>query len=306
MLENGQLTWIVGDANRSVPQVTLRRIQFVPVSESLHSQWGPLVEKPRQGDLLVVVRNGALEYHRGIVRKITADRVHFELDGEVLPVRREAVTAVLFRVDDKPNTVGACCRLVEGDGSAWTVRDLATSDSQIEWTILAGPTFAAHSKMICRIDFAQTQTTPLTELAPIESSWTPYLARDGNDIRSAFFAPRSGRGFYTPVPMLDGKPCEKSLSLHSRSRLVYRVPEGARHFLANIGIDDAVRPGGDALVRISADDKVLLEKAVSGESASEEVRLNIVGARRLTILVDYGEGMDIGDAVVFSNARIVQ
>lgn len=305
-LEDGELGWPGRGAKRTIPQTAVRHVQFAAIPEALLPQWRFLCDEPRQDDFLIVVRGAVLEHHRGLVRRIAADRVHFEMDGEVLPVRRDAVAAVVFRSEDKPKTAGACCRLVETDGSAWTACELTAADGRVEWVSLAGPAFAATVDTVARIDFAQTHSTPLAELAPTASSWTPYFARANADVRSDFFAPRFNRGFYTPVPALDGKPCSDSLSLRSRSEVSWRVPEGSRRFTATVGIDDAVRPGGNAEVIVLVDDRELLRKTITGENPAEEVRVDLLGARRLTLLVDYGEGMDIGDAVVFSDARIVQ
>ena len=306
LLDEGALNWSVGSTTRSAPQTAVRRIQFLPIPEPLLPEWSPLLDEPRQDDMLIVVRDGRLEYHRGTVRRITAQRIHFEINGEVIPVRREPVTAVLLRASAKPSAVGALCRLVETDGSSWMVRNLTAENGQIEWTALAGPSFAASYDDIARIDFARTQTIPLKELARVESVWTPYLAREKQDVRFDFFAPRFDRGFYSPVPVLDGRSRENSLSLHARSLVTWRVPEGSRRFVATVGIDDAVRPGGNAVVQISADGAEVLKKTVTGRTAAEEIRVDLTGVRRLTILVDYGEGMDIGDTVVFADARIVQ
>ncbi len=306
VLENGELTWPGDGASRTVPQTSVRHVQFAAIPESLLHQWRSLRDEPRQDDFLVVVRGTVLEYHRGLIRRIAADRVHFEIDGEILPVRRDAIAAVVFRAEDKPSAAGACCRLTEKDGSVWSARSIAGDAGRIEWTILAGPAFRTPLEAVSRIDFAQTYSTPLVELTPITSSWTPYFARGNNDIRGEFFAPRFSRGFYTAVPVLDGKTCKHALSLHSRSEITWRVPEGSRRFVATVGIDDAVRPGGNAIVVVLVDDEELLRKTITGEASAEEIRVDLSGARRLTLLVDYGGGMDIGDAVVFSDARIVQ
>jgi hypothetical protein len=63
---------------------------------------------------------------------------------------------------------------------------------------------------------------------------------------------------------------------------------------------------GNVSLLIQADDKVLLEKEIGGNGPPEPIDLNIAGARRLSIVVDYGRNLDKGDWLNLCDARIVK
>ena len=48
-------------------------------------------------DLLVVRKDEAIDYHKGVLHDVTADVVRFDLDGEVLPVKRSKVFGFVYR-----------------------------------------------------------------------------------------------------------------------------------------------------------------------------------------------------------------
>ena len=54
------------------------------------------------------------------------------------------------------------------------------------------------------------------------------------------------------------------------------------------------------------DEKELFRQAISGKDAPLPIDLNIEGVRRLKILVDYGETLDVADHLNLCNARIIK
>jgi hypothetical protein len=67
-----------------------------------------------------------------------------------------------------------------------------------------------------------------------------------------------------------------------------------------------VRPNGNVRLVIQGDDRVLLETSVAGTEAARLVDLDLTGVRRLSILVDFGENLDVADHLDLAEARIVK
>ena len=88
--------------------------------------------------------------------------------------------------------------------------------------------------------------------------------------------------------------------------MVFRLPGAFRKFETLLGIDDLVRPGGSAEVSILADDRLLFQETITGKDAPKPLSLDISGARRLTILVDFGEEGNLSDHAAFANAQLVK
>ena len=88
--------------------------------------------------------------------------------------------------------------------------------------------------------------------------------------------------------------------------MVYRLPGRFGRFKAIVGIDDSVRPNGNVRLVISGDDRVLLEATIDGSDEPKPVDLDISGVRRLRILVDFGQRLDVADHLDLCEARIVK
>jgi hypothetical protein len=158
-----------------------------------------------------------------------------------------------------------------------------------------------------RIDFSQGKIVFLSDLEPERVEWTPYFGT-GKRLESlvSFFAPRQDRSLLAGPMLLDGKSMQKGLAMHSRSLITYRLPDRFSRFQALAGIDDRVRPRGNVRLVIRGDDKVLFDEIVDGTQNAKPVDIDLGHARRLTILVDFGDETDIADHLDLGDARIVK
>ncbi|MCH8146858.1 MAG: NPCBM/NEW2 domain-containing protein, partial [Planctomycetes bacterium] len=78
-------------------------------------------------------------------------------------------------------------------------------------------------------------------------------------------------------------------------------------FAATIGIDDFVRPGGSVVFRVIGDGRVLFESGeITGRDAPRAIRVDMVGVKLLTLLVDLGEGLDLSDHADWAGARLIR
>ncbi len=270
-------------------------------------QWSKLRDTPTDRDLLVVRRAEALDFHRGAIREVTDDAVQFELEGEVLPVKRNKVHGMIYyraRSDDLPEPL---CRITVADGSVWLARVIGLDGDDLTWTSLSGAEVRQPLAMVARLDFSQGKIVYLSDLKPESVEWMPYFGQQKNlESLTRFFAPRGDRSLLAGPLQLDGKTYRKGLALHSRTTIVYRLPDRFGHLLAVAGIDDRVRPRGNVRLVIRGDDAVLFETTIDGTQPPQPLEVDLDGVRRLTILVDYGEDMDIADHLDLCDLRVVK
>jgi hypothetical protein len=99
---------------------------------------------------------------------------------------------------------------------------------------------------------------------------------------------------------------EKGLSLHSRCEVVYRLPTTFRQLVAETGIDPRVRDGGKVKFIVIGDEKRLFESELVRGEAAKSLRIDLSGVNRLTILVDFGRDLDVGDFVNLGDARLLK
>jgi hypothetical protein len=105
---------------------------------------------------------------------------------------------------------------------------------------------------------------------------------------------------------LRGAIRETGLGTHAPSELVFDVPEGAKRFLAVVGLDEEYGRGGDCVIVVQVDDREALRRRMSGKDAALPVDIEIRDGRKLTLRAEPGENLDIGDHVNWYDARLLQ
>lgn len=298
---------LVGGSTLELPTQDIAAVRLQSPTDALASHWSRIRENETETDLLVVTKDQSLDYHRGILREVTSAAVEFQIDADRLPVKRAKVFGLIYyhpRGRDVPEPI---CRLWETSGSIWAVRTIELKDGNLAWTTPLGQAVSHPLADVARFDFSQGKIVYLSDLEPASVNWTPYFG-GGQPLprRSELYAPRKDIGLDSTPLELDGKTYTKGLALHSRTELVYRLPGKFHWFRALAGIDDGVRPRGNVRLVVRGDARILLDISLSGTEAAKPIDLDLQGVRRLAILVDFGEDLDVGDHLDLADARIVK
>jgi hypothetical protein len=96
------------------------------------------------------------------------------------------------------------------------------------------------------------------------------------------------------------------LAIHSRTAIVYRLAGHYRRFRATAGIDPLASSGAHVELIITADDEPRLMCEITKEDNPISIDVDVAGARRLRILVDFGQNLDIGDRLHLGDARLTK
>lgn len=104
-----------------------------------------------------------------------------------------------------------------------------------------------------------------------------------------------------------GQSFQRGIGMHSQARLTYELTESFSKFVAAIGIDDAAGDLGNAVFRVLADGKEVFNSGqVTGKDQPRPIIVPLAGAKKLTLCVDYGENLDIGDQANWADARLIK
>ena len=110
----------------------------------------------------------------------------------------------------------------------------------------------------------------------------------------------------TPL-RLGGVRYERGLVVHSKARLAWKLGGAYVRLHTQLGIADLVANQGDCAVAISADGKPLWKRdSVRGGDKPVALELDLTGAQRLELVVDYGARYDIGDHLALADAFLVK
>jgi hypothetical protein len=104
---------------------------------------------------------------------------------------------------------------------------------------------------------------------------------------------------------MKGKVYSKGLAVHSRCVLSYALDGQFTVFKTTLGFDDAAGSRGNVACRVLADGKELFSKPdLRADQDPQSLELPVQGVKLLSLEVDFGEDEDVGDRVIWAEARL--
>jgi hypothetical protein len=260
----------------------------------LADRWRQVATAKATGDSLVVRRGDNLDQVTGVIRDVTDEVVQFEADGDVIQAKRAKLEGLLYYHPATGELPPRSALVTDVSGTQWSVKSLRMADERLEIVSVAGVPVSLPLADLSRIDFSSGNSQWLDALEPESVQWRPFIETK----LTAAWLPR-------PL-LLAGQTYDRGLRIQSRTELVFRLTGDARQFQALVGIDDRVRPAGNVRLVVSGDDKELFRQTITGSDEPLPLGLDITGVKRLRILVDFGEQVDIADFLNLCDARITK
>ena len=303
-----------------IPTEKIRRIEFLATSAPLETALSEVESKQPAGDSLVIIkRDGeAMDYITGVVGDVTAEQADFKWDGEQVPVKRSKIAAIVFYHAQEAKLPETLCELTLTDGSRVASRRAALAGANVTALLSAGPSVTFPLAQVARIDFSSGKIAYLGDLKPTAVRWTPRVALpEGATTIAAYGLPRNNVS-YTGSPLSlqwkddplpnrrDVRTYARGMAVRSRTDLSYLIPRGMTRFVATAGIDPASASQGHVVLTVRGDDRVLWEGPVDGRQPPVEIDVQLGAARRLQLVVDYGENLDYGDRLHLIEARFTK
>lgn len=296
-------------AEAKAPTRAIDSVRYREQSPAILEQWNEIAKVDRPSDVLVLRKNDALDSLSGAIVEVTPEFVNFDFDGDVIKVKMSRIEGLLYHRSAKPAKLPpAVCMVSDATGSRYRAAKLSIEGDNLLISSSAGLEIARPLTAVARLDFSQGNIQYLGDLKPESLVWTPYFGEAANnDAARQFYRPRVDRAQEGGGTLkVAGKEYKKGVALHSRTAIVYRLPEGFRTFRAIAGIDDRARPAGDVLLTIQGDDKTLFEGRMTGNDDAVPLELDVAGVNRLKIIVDFSEDLDLGDFLDLCEARILK
>jgi NPCBM/NEW2 domain len=258
-----------------------------------------LAEKRRQD--LVQLTNG--DTSTGTVIAWAADGpLRLDVAGQEVAVPRDRVQGLVFSTElAKPAKPRSAYRqIVLLNGARLSVRTVELVGDDLRATTLAGAAVRIPLRSVAAINVFQSRAVYLSDLKPLNYEHLPYLgvswplgvgqSAAGGDLR------------------LGGGTYDKGIGVHSRGRITYALPTGAKRFETVVGLDDLTGRSGSVQVQVLADGRPLLDSPLdlTGTDPPRTLRLALPpAAHELTLTVDFGRGGDVQDNVDWADARVI-
>jgi hypothetical protein len=280
-------------------------VRFNEQDENLAKQWAQIRALEVGGDLIVIRKDNALDHLEGVLRDVSTEQVQFQLDADVIPVRRTKVEGLIYYRAVPPQLAELGCVVQLVGGQRLQAQSVSLVDDGLKIRSRLGPSWTFPLASVSRVDYSAGKLVYLSDLEPASVKWTPFFESPAKlESLAQFGRPRFDQSLEGGALRLGKKTFAKGLALRSRTELSYRLPGSFRTFTALAGIDDRVGDRGHVRLLISGDDKPLLDTEIAGGEDPRPIEVDISGVRRLKIVVDYGEDLDVADHLDLCNARI--
>jgi hypothetical protein len=265
----------------------------------------PWLADARNRDVLLF-RNG--DTLRGSLEGFADDppALRFRADGEARSVPLAGVAAVAFNpaVARTRRPKGPYTRLVLRDGTRLDVTTPAADGKTLGGTTLFGQAVAVPVAEVVGLDVYQGKAAYLSDLKPGKAEGVGFLGTPW-----PWAADRTVRG--APLRLttpLGEQTFDRGIGTHPRTVLSYDLGGKYRRFEALVGLDPVTGRRGRVEVRVLVDGAEQPLPRLKGLTAGEAVpvRIDVTGAKELTLVIDFGPAADVQADVNWADARLVE
>jgi sRNA-binding regulator protein Hfq len=250
----------------------------------------------------VYLRNG--DILEGIVNRLDATKLYLEVDRkEVAVALHERVAIIAFSTDlvrvAKPKETYA--HLVLANGGRLSLAAATADARELRGRTLFSAEVRLPLEQIVSLDLRQGRAVYLSDLQPSRYEFTPYLDERWPYQRDASVLDRDLR--------LGGNTYDKGLGTHSECRLTYDLSGGYQWFEAIVGLDDRSGRRGNAVIQVLVDGQPRAldgGPALTGTSKPRPLRVDVSGAKTLTLVTAFGKGGPVQDHVDWAEARLIK
>ncbi len=299
-------------STRNIRSVLLRSQRNLA---KLQAAWHEIIESDRQGDVAVVRRTRSTEGERvehsldqleGVLHDVDAEQIEFALDGEKRKVPITKLEGIVYFHSQQVHIENAAAKLFTTRGAEISVKSIALAGDAVTITTPASVQLTIPQGDLLSVQFSGGDVVYLSDMKPQSSTWQPFIPTRIGERLNRLYAPRMDEASDGGKLRLEpgGDVYEKGLAVHSRTELVYRLPDAFARLQAEVGLDPRFRNAGDVELVIKTETAELFRHRLTPKNPRMKVDVEISGARRLTILVDFGEGWDVADHLNLCDARV--
>jgi hypothetical protein len=247
---------------------------------------------------LIIRSDGKARSLPGTLVSLDPAEAAFRFGDRTRTIRTENILGVVFARGvqtkaDYPTTFEL------RDGSVFAGRLRSGSAEQLKVESSVGIVADLNLSVIARMRFRSPRVVYVSDLTPVTQRVEGRLHREW---------PLARDRSLTGEPLsIAGRTFDKGLGMHSRTEVAYAIEGHFESFAATIGIDDSVRPAGSVVFRVIGDGKTLFDSGlITGQDQAVNVLVDMKNIKGLTLVVDYGDDLDLSDHAVWGAARLIK
>jgi catechol 2,3-dioxygenase-like lactoylglutathione lyase family enzyme len=154
----------------------VRHVRLQPETPKIASEWSRILHLKADGDVLIVRNGDSVDYHQGVLRDVAEDAVKFELDRELLPIKRAKIYGFAYHHSANEKNAAPLGFFIDRNGSRWAVAQFSLGE-KLTWTTPSGVQVERPLDDIKSFDFSLGKVQYLSDLKPESSVWTPFFGQ---------------------------------------------------------------------------------------------------------------------------------
>jgi hypothetical protein len=262
-----------------------------------------LLSERRTRDL-VGLKNG--DQLQGNLLRLDPQTAVIEVERSEVKVDRAKIAFVAFSNDvprsQKP--AGSYGLVVLANGGRLGVTSVQADGKMLAAKTLFGATLKVPLAQVAALDIFQGRAVYLSDLKPKAYQYAPFL--DAKEPPFSWTADQSVAG---DDLKLGASTFVKGLGMHSESRISYALDGAYRRFEAVVGLDASADRRAQVRIKMLVDGKPRAwgwDKELTANTGPKEVRVDVSGARELTLIVEHGQVPFVQGRVGWGDARLVK
>ena len=288
-----------GDQSRTLtlPPVALREIwsQEVITGKLMVPRTG---EQAEFDNVYAKSESGEIQRVAGKILGRNGDSLQIEIDGQTRQLNWAKVAGLVFKLlpPATNDTAYEIVDFISGQHLSGHVTSLTAETLQME-TIWKQRIELPRSQ-VARLSVKNGRMRSLIELTPSHAEQVGYL-----DLVRPYQTNKSFTG--SPLQIGDEKYAE-GLCSHSHTVLDYDLRGGFSQFRSDVGLQKDDGDQGHVIVRVRVDGVAKFEEAIAGGQPAKTVSIDLAGAKTLQLEVDFGDGFDVADHLVWGTPVLLK
>ncbi len=294
-----------------LPRERVQSVRLQPDDSVVRAAWRDLVSRAKKQDFLVIRKGDVLDHLDGVIGALSEDSLKFLFDGDQIDVKRPRIFGWIYA--DVPAVKNSPTVRVElGPHDLLNVTSARWSASGWQLEFPGQKPLLVDTKSLRSIDFSAGKVVYLSTIEPRDVEQIHFW---GNP--EFPFPYQRDRNLFGQPLRVGTRSYARGLSLHSKTRLIYRLGGDFRKLTATVGIDPDLEPQTDpkatvnrAQLVIRGDRKILWDAEIKAGDPPVNLDLPVSDVIELEILVDYGPGIsyerDVGDRVHLADLKVLK
>jgi hypothetical protein len=253
----------------------------------------PLADKDR----LFIKIDDKIDSVTGIFKALSEKEFQFELGGEVKTLPRAKLHGFVVAqgaAEDDP----AKALITLRDGSLLAGEIDSLSGGKLAALLPGGSRLTIPQEALASIALRSSRLAFLSDLKPVEEEQRSIAFLD---------VPwQKDRSVQSRTLTLGQRTFEKGIGCHAECRLTFAADGKWDLLAAVIGIDAETLGKGDCVFSVLADGESVFTRRVKGTDPPQEIQVEIPRAKRVTLLVEAGAGLDLGDHADWCDVRFIK